>query len=117
MKYMGKVVRPERFELPTFWFVARRSIQLSYERIFRLSQSTTFLYLLPLLLVSFWFPPPADSIQLNYERHVRGKILSCLTKCRQNSSFTLFIFAEWLTSNVLIAREQFGRLGGNQRKQ
>ncbi len=26
LKYM---VRPERFELPTFWFVARRSIQLS----------------------------------------------------------------------------------------
>ena len=24
-----KVARPERFELPTFWFVARRSIQLS----------------------------------------------------------------------------------------
>jgi len=24
-----KMVRPERFELPTFWFVARRSIQLS----------------------------------------------------------------------------------------
>ena len=23
------VARPERFELPTFWFVARRSIQLS----------------------------------------------------------------------------------------
>jgi hypothetical protein len=23
------MVRPERFELPTFWFVARRSIQLS----------------------------------------------------------------------------------------
>ena len=23
------VVRPERFELPAFWFVARRSIQLS----------------------------------------------------------------------------------------
>ncbi len=28
-----KVVRPERVELPTFWFVARRSIQLSYGRI------------------------------------------------------------------------------------
>jgi hypothetical protein len=26
------VVRPERFELPTSWFVARRSIQLSYGR-------------------------------------------------------------------------------------
>jgi hypothetical protein len=25
----GEVARPERFELPTFWFVARRSIQLS----------------------------------------------------------------------------------------
>ena len=24
-----EVARPERFELPTFWFVARRSIQLS----------------------------------------------------------------------------------------
>ena len=26
-------MRPERFELPAFWFVARRSIQLSYGRI------------------------------------------------------------------------------------
>ena len=30
--FKHKVVRPERFELPTFWFVARRSIQLSYGR-------------------------------------------------------------------------------------
>ena len=27
------MVRPERFELPAFWFVARRSIQLSYGRL------------------------------------------------------------------------------------
>lgn len=27
------VARPERFELPTLWFVARYSIQLSYGRI------------------------------------------------------------------------------------
>jgi hypothetical protein len=28
-----KVVRPERFELPTLWFEARCSIQLSYGRV------------------------------------------------------------------------------------
>ena len=28
-KPLKNMVRPERFELPTFWFVARRSIQLS----------------------------------------------------------------------------------------
>ena len=27
-----EMARPERLELPTFWFVARRSIQLSYGR-------------------------------------------------------------------------------------
>ncbi len=31
-KFLIKLVRPERFELPTSWFVARRSIQLSYGR-------------------------------------------------------------------------------------
>ncbi len=30
----GKMARPERFELPTAWFVARYSIQLSYGRVF-----------------------------------------------------------------------------------
>ncbi len=29
------MVRPERFELPTAWFVARYSIQLSYGRVNR----------------------------------------------------------------------------------
>ena len=28
-----KLARPERFELPTSWFVAMRSIQLSYGRV------------------------------------------------------------------------------------
>ena len=27
------MARPERFELPTLWFVATRSIQLSYGRL------------------------------------------------------------------------------------
>ena len=31
----SKLARPERFELPTTWFVARYSIQLSYGRIVR----------------------------------------------------------------------------------
>jgi hypothetical protein len=31
--WKGKVARPERFELPTAWFVARYSIQLSYGRV------------------------------------------------------------------------------------
>jgi hypothetical protein len=31
-KSLRNMVRPERVELPTFWFVARRSIQLSYGR-------------------------------------------------------------------------------------
>jgi hypothetical protein len=31
--YTDRMARPERFELPTSWFVAMRSIQLSYGRV------------------------------------------------------------------------------------
>ena len=33
------LVRPERFELPALWFVARCSIQLSYGRILKKIQA------------------------------------------------------------------------------
>jgi hypothetical protein len=32
-KSMKNMARPERFELPTLWFEARCSIQLSYGRV------------------------------------------------------------------------------------
>ncbi len=34
------MVRPERVELPTYWFVASRSIQLSYGRTRAVSSET-----------------------------------------------------------------------------
>ena len=34
------MVRPERVELPTYWFVASRSIQLSYGRTRVISSET-----------------------------------------------------------------------------
>ncbi len=36
----GKVARPERFELPTNWFEASYSIQLSYGRLCRANDGT-----------------------------------------------------------------------------
>ena len=33
------MARPERFELPTPWFVAKYSIQLSYGRVFQFYRS------------------------------------------------------------------------------
>jgi hypothetical protein len=68
-------VRPERFELPAFWFVARRSIQLSYGRtIFKLI--LILIHCPAYCLHPVWFPPPADSNQLSYGRTV-NEILPC----------------------------------------
>ena len=39
-KLRNKMVRPERVELPTYWFVASRSIQLSYGRTREVSSET-----------------------------------------------------------------------------
>ena len=36
--HIVNVVRAERLELPTFWFEARRSIQLSYARLWSAMQ-------------------------------------------------------------------------------
>jgi hypothetical protein len=62
-------VRPERFELPAFWFVARRSIQLSYGRI-SLTLTLAIRRLAATPTLPFRFPPPADSIQLSYGRNL-----------------------------------------------
>src|SRR5208282_2393752 len=49
---MSGMARPERFELPAFWFVARRSIQLSYGRENKILAHR----------VRFWFLPQAGSM-------------------------------------------------------
>jgi hypothetical protein len=57
------MVRPERFELPAFWFVARRSIQLSYGRNEYCGMVRPERFELPTL----WFVAKY-SIQLSYGR-------------------------------------------------
>src|SRR3954468_20388744 len=51
------VARPERFELPTSWFVAMRSIQLSYGRTDMKLQAPEGRRLDPQLTESSWVSP------------------------------------------------------------
>ena len=43
-KLLKRVARPERFELPTLWFEARCSIQLSYGRVGQFYPKSAFLF-------------------------------------------------------------------------
>ncbi len=82
------MVRPERFELPTAWFVARYSIQLSYGRAlhcFCLKRQNRILladvvrperFELP----TAWFVA-RYSIQLSYGRVVRSGIMLIWRAC------------------------------------
>lgn len=49
LAYHKKVVRRKGFEPPTFWFVAKHSIQLSYRRIFIYQSVKHMLYSLDCL--------------------------------------------------------------------
>ncbi len=42
VKPLMNMARPERFELPTTWFEARYSIQLSYGRVFKINDLRLF---------------------------------------------------------------------------
>src|ERR1700730_12834349 len=68
-----KVVRPGGLELPTFWFVARRSIQLSYGR--------TVHCLLSIAYCSFLFGFNLKCLCIRgFERYVWGKLASISEK-------------------------------------
>ncbi len=93
------MVRPERFELPTAWFVARYSIQLSYGRIYiewllrHRWRIDTLLMVRPerFELPTAWFVA-RYSIQLSYGRVNRSGIM------RTDTAF-VNAFGESLHSN------------------
>jgi len=74
------VARPERFERPTPWFVAKYSIQLSYGRAVK---KTPSFFKLVLLARPERFERPTPwfvakySIQLSYGRAVRAAHYTC----------------------------------------
>ncbi len=82
------MVRPERFELPTAWFVARYSIQLSYGRALHYS-GLKLRKLVPISdvvgperfeLPTAWFVA-RYSIQLSYGPVVRSEIMRICCVC------------------------------------
>ncbi len=94
-----KKVRPKRFELPTFWFVAKRSIQLSYGRIFYsifiypLSRIERYLTFVELLLRKR-FNGPAElraHFVFNFLKTAPLKPPACLAYARQLRGFRLHL--------------------------
>ncbi len=72
MKEKEKVARPERLELPTLWFEARRSIQLSYGRAANTSLSTVYGKFFFDFNLEFWLiPGTCENSLVRYLSHTK----------------------------------------------